>query len=96
MGQKYNQTNKKNQEEEMAADKQFIRTTNEFHQRDLMERYQKKKQTQAHLANFYNKQHNSRIDEENDNNKLLHRNEFLLNKKLIKELELLPEEDLEQ
>ena len=58
-----------------------------------MERYQKKKQVQAHLANFYNKQHNSRIEEENDKHKLLLANEYLLNKKLIKELDILPEEE---
>lgn len=42
-----------NQEKE--ADKEFVDHTNNLHQRDLQERYNKKKSLQIHLANFYQK-----------------------------------------
>ena len=52
--------------QELQNDKQFVQTTNDFHQMDLLNKYQKKKQLQAHLANFYQQQHHARIEEEND------------------------------
>ena len=38
---------------EKDADKEFIKNTNDLHQKDMQDRYQKKKMVQAHLANFY-------------------------------------------
>ena len=41
-----------------------------------MEQFLKKRSNQAHLANFYQQQHQSRTEEENDKSKLLLKKEF--------------------
>lgn len=59
----------------------------------MQEKFNKKKSTQAHLASFYQQQQEARIDIENDRNKLMLEKEFLYNKKLMEELQILSKDD---